>query len=114
MYGNETREESLSNVGAGWRPILEKALDDLDRVSGETIVIQQTKEKFGELRIYTSLDSLVEVQDITTRAAQESVVTCEFCGGPGTTGMTEGSFWIKTACPRCRRIREETGKWPAG
>ena len=104
-FGDETREESLAAVGAGWRPIVARALNALPL--GTHVV--QTKEKFGGLRLYTDNDGDLIVREIIRTAEVACAATCEFCGQPGT---LVGVAWLKTACEDCRVIREITGSYP--
>lgn len=98
-------ELGVASVGPGWESLVRRAFVELP--DGRLIV--QVKEKFGTLNIYP--DRWEEpLSEMLTRIATDSAVTCEFCGGPGTTEAV--GMWIKTACPRCRRVRTETGRWP--
>lgn len=54
----------------------------------------QVKEKFGTLRFYMSSET-DEMSDAIREAEEQSAVTCETCGNPGTSG---GSEWLRTAC----------------
>ena len=92
-------------VGEGWRPIVEKLVDDIMAISPQ-IEITQIKEKFGTLRFYiggvkheisNSVYSLIE------RAEQESGVTCEHCGTKDKV-TTKGTY-ILTLCASCRKAR---------
>lgn len=88
------------SVGAGWFPIVERALDGL-AAHGE-VRLAQVKEKFGGLRIYIdSPEWSDEVAKIVDDAEAEAWKTCEDCGA--TEGVeTKGPGWIRTLCPRCR------------
>jgi len=60
----------------------------------EQVVIEQVKEKFGELRFYyTGGDEVIN--GMVRMAESMSSVTCEECGVPG---KLRGSGWVKTVC----------------
>jgi hypothetical protein len=94
---------------AGWDGILEglnKKLSILD----PDYKILQVKEKFGELRFYYESDAsekaVKEAMDrYVIQAIEESRVTCEFCGKPGT--LTDMNGWYKTICKECLESNEK-------
>jgi hypothetical protein len=85
-----------NNVGPGWAPIAQRAMDQLEAMG---VGILQVKEKWGGLRIYTNntdVERHDEVDLIIETAASECEVTCEECGNPGT--FREDLSWMKTLC----------------
>ncbi len=48
-----TREGALRSVGEGWAGLVNEAFDALEKLT-DHVVIDQVKEKYGGLRIYTS------------------------------------------------------------
>jgi len=90
-------------VGEGWRPIIEKLVEDIIKIAPNT-EITQIKEKFGTLRFYCSGDGADDVGKLIERAEQESGVTCERCGTKDKV-TTKGS-WLLTLCPKCRKERK--------
>lgn len=59
----------------------------------------QIKEKFAELRVYTTSTTNEEARAIIRCAEEKSRVTCEQCGGKGSM-HTRGS-WYRTLCSSC-------------
>jgi hypothetical protein len=92
-------------VGEGWRPIVEKLVDDIMAISPQ-IEITQIKEKFGTLCFYIGgvehklADKIYKLIEL---AELESGVTCERCGTKDKV-TTKGS-WILTLCASCRKAR---------
>jgi hypothetical protein len=94
-------------VGEGWRPILTRLHEQVVAlVPGYRVA--QVKEKFGELRVYLTLDPDLDgnisphvnshIYGLLDAAEDESRRTCEDCGNPGT---QVGMGWVKTLCPGC-------------
>ncbi|MCK9597110.1 hypothetical protein M0R19_08055 [Candidatus Pacearchaeota archaeon] len=86
--------------GDGWISIIEEAIEKLEKADPE-IVIEQVKEKFGELRIY--IESVNEetreiIRSIINEAEIKANKTCECCGKPG---KLRQSGWWKTLCDDC-------------
>jgi hypothetical protein len=78
---NVTVNDEYASISPGWRHIVEDLIIGLQRLgwNGEVDCI---KEKFGELRFYTSgttqkMDHLIE------EATEISRKTCDKCGGEG-------------------------------
>lgn len=87
-------------VRAGWAPIIERLVTDLEALGWDGKVYQ-VKEKFGGLRFYIG-DGSEEIYKRIDQASDESFKTCEVCGT--TEGVTtEGRWWIETLCPSCRK-----------
>jgi len=90
--------------GDGWEPLIRRASEQLEamilampRKQQHTLYCDGIKEKFGSIRMATSIynDAIAEIVD---RAYQESVVTCEFCGAAG---ELRSGGWIRTLCDGC-------------
>lgn len=115
------------DIGPGWYQLLDKTCERLQFISdflGAETIATQIKEKFGGLRFYHSVDSsnfLVcsvskkvrekalhtiwdIINDITTRAEEQSYTICEQCGEYGS---PNGEGWITTLCDKCRKKKEE-------
>lgn len=59
--------------------------------------VEQIKEKFGSLRVYTMADN-PEIEAYTDMASNISSRTCELCGNPG---MIRNEFWLTCKCEEC-------------
>jgi hypothetical protein len=115
------------DIGPGWYELLDqmcKKLQLLDDLLGIETIATQVKEKFGGLRFYNNISSanyqsfiLTEKQreeviytlweiinDITSRAEEQSYNICEQCGDYGS--PNDGG-WIVTLCEKCRAKREK-------
>lgn len=88
-------EEGIASVGPGWKPLVEAAYAALP----EGVSIQIVKEKFGELRIYTSGPAvLVGVHDkFILQLTSLSRYICSVCGALGYHDTNNDHFW-KTLC----------------
>ena len=90
--------------GKGWWPLICETLDRVqaivDRDGLDDISITQVKEKFGELRIYTS-SFTEEIDDIIQAATDRSLTICEQCGKPGSLRNNHG--WLITLCDECQK-----------
>lgn len=88
-------------VGEGWLPILDRLAADLKEMGWDGS-LSQVKEKFGTLRFYANFSAKDEVwkkfHERIGKAEEESAVTCEDCGEPGTQTKTR---WIRTLCDKC-------------
>jgi len=102
--------------GAGWFPLLEAALQDLERLrsssSNPQFSVLQAKEKFGALRLYVRVDrgtadDLAAVGTLIRRVEERSRTTCEHCGAEAQVREHEG-YW-STRCGSCARDRENRG-----
>jgi NMD protein affecting ribosome stability and mRNA decay len=85
-------------VGEGWRPLVEKLVDDITAID-PTIEISQIKEKFGGLRFYV-WGATEEIFDLIEKAEEESYKICENCGTRE--NVTTKGGWILTLCDECR------------
>ena len=86
-------------VGKGWRPFVEKLIEDIAKIAPDT-EITQIKEKFGTLRFYCSGDGSDDIFELISKAEQLSGITCEECGT--TENVTTEGGWIKTLCKKCK------------
>ncbi|MGB5110663.1 MAG: hypothetical protein WBO08_03200 [Mycobacterium sp.] len=94
------------SVGDGWLPIivnLDAALSALE----PDLRYHQIKEKFGELRVYTTHDTHPEVEALITAAERRSRETCEACGAAGTMHKSHDG-WLRTLCPPCAAEKNHT------
>lgn len=82
---------------AGWDTLVEHLCHRVIALDPD-IKIEQVKDKFGELRFYTSPTS-TEVRELIDAAERESAHTCESCGAPGE-HVNKGG-WIITVCKNC-------------
>lgn len=80
-------------VGPGWRNLVECTVNTVHELGGE---IQQVKEKFGALRIYTFGGAQEQIQDVVMKAETASQSICEECGASGKPVDIGG--WLKTLC----------------
>ena len=85
--------DAKASVGPGWGKILEELFPKL-KAAGWDGDVHQVKEKFGGLRFYIGGAS-PEVHRLIDVAEEESLKTCEDCGGPGS--PREGD-WVQTLC----------------
>jgi hypothetical protein len=58
--------------------------------------IDEMREKFGTLTVYTSKVPTPEVQAVIDQAYAASLVTCEVCGAPGRHAERRG--WMSVKC----------------
>ena len=91
-------------VGKGWKPIVDKLVDDIIKIAPDTN-ISQIKEKFGTLRFYCSGDGGDAIYKLIEKAEQESAKTCEMCGTKER--VTTKGGWLITLCPPCRTLRSK-------
>lgn len=92
----------------GWFPLIYTTLDKIQEVVDKTgidLEITEIKEKYGELRIYTS-SSTDEIDEIIQEATAKSIHICERCGREGELREIHG--WYKTMCEEC--LKEELGE----
>jgi len=89
-------------VGAGWRPLVEKLVDDIIAIDQEVEVLQ-VKEKFGGLRFYVGGAS-EEVYALIGKAEEESFKICERCGTNDNVSTKGG--WLLTLCDKCREAKK--------
>jgi len=91
-------------VGEGWRPLVEKLVDDIIAIDN-TVIISQVKEKYGTLRFYI-WGGNDEIYDLINKAENDSYTICENCGSKE--NVTTKGGWLLTLCDKCRRKRNES------
>ena len=96
------------DVEPGWYPLIvevDRRLSELD----PNYKVQQIKQKFGTLRYYCSPsgdeplpDTLDAFESITDEAELVSAVTCERCGGAGSSLCHQANgLHVRTLCSSC-------------
>ncbi len=88
------RAQACESVGMGWHGLINKVFDKLESIKDIIIVIDQVKEKYGGLRIYTT-PVHEEFDKFILNLETESYKICEECGEPG---KLRGGGWYVTAC----------------
>lgn len=94
------------SCGEGWFNILKELFEKMIKreiVKNTDFCIDQIKEKFGGLRVYTSLHD-DEIESFIKEAERRSFKTCESCGKPG---KPRGEGWVKTRCDDCQEEFEK-------
>lgn len=86
-------------VGEGWRPLIEKLVNDIIKINPK-VEVTQVKEKFGGLRFYI-IGGNDEVYDLIDLAENESLKICENCGTKE--NVTTKGGWLVTLCNKCRK-----------
>jgi hypothetical protein len=82
----------------GLEPLV--AEDELN--TGDPFEVVRVKEKLGGLRFYTNKINDAMLQ-LMAAAEQQSLVTCDVCGQPGT--ILQGKGWIRTRCEAHPNVR---------
>jgi hypothetical protein len=98
----ECSDDAVIETAPGWLPLIAHALCEIEsEFAGRPWRVLQIKEKFGELRIYTSPPSYAArgVRDESTR-------TCMGCGAPADPVKIDG--WVSTLCELCATRRRRT------
>lgn len=85
-------EEGLASVGPGWAGLVREIFAALPK----NTVIDQVKEKYGQLRIYHE-PYRPRFQKVIDAAEAKSASICEECGAPG--AFDRSFYWIKVLCP---------------
>ena len=102
LYG-DPRETCMSRgceFADGWYRLLERLCEELEPVAPPEFRFDQVKEKFGQMRVYTSGGN-EETARLIWKAREESLRVCEECGA--TEGVTtEWTPWLRTLCRSCR------------
>lgn len=104
-------------VDDGWYPLLAE-LAYLLRDADKDLFIDEIKEKFGAMRIYTSIVPPPEIKSVIRFVERLSLRYCEACGSPASSTRTKKNpvtgerlgFWIKTLCDRCHHYRDVNGR----
>ena len=87
--------------GRGWLPLVFETLDKIQAIVDRDkldLEITQVKEKYGELRIYTS-SYTEEIDEIIQEATDKSVTICEQYGKDGQ--LVRFGSWYMTRCEEC-------------
>ena len=82
----------------GWFDLLRILSERLDEIGD--VQVQQVKEKFGELRVYTNAPYPSAAWEATEDAMRGSRSICERCGIPSGSRRMRGN-WIVTECDEC-------------
>lgn len=90
-------------IGDGWFQILWDLCEEIKKIYHEGFRFVQIKEKFGELRMYTTYP-IESICCLLNDAKERSNKTCEYCGS--TESVTQSGGWIKTLCKECREKKE--------
>ena len=93
--------------GYGWYgltlPIIEEIRCYNEKNKKNKIRIDQIKEKFGKLRIYTSGGNHDYLNAMILKAGYESGYICEICGARGKNKEIDG--WYMTLCDEHRKAK---------
>lgn len=95
--------EDYFPVGKGWKPLVMKLAKDIAEI--ENVEVLQVKEKFGGLRFYIGSYRNDRIDDLISKAEEESYKICEECGARENV-ETKGS-WLLTLCKKCRGENEK-------
>lgn len=91
--------------GKGWRKLLSEFFEELDKLDlPQNFTVDQVKEKFGTLRIYTSCHT-EEIYNLIKKYEKMSGKTCEKCGHENAKLRTDG--WWVTYCDKCYEVRKK-------
>jgi len=94
--------------GDGWYNIIDALCcsiqHHIDITKCQQVIVEQIKEKFGELRFYIQGGDDT-VRDLISFAEILSIKTCEICGSPG---ITRNKQWIQTLCNKCETLEDDT------
>ena len=95
--------------GDGWFALVDRLSHaceseiELLRIQGVAVEswprIGQIKEKMGGLRFYVNGRVSDELRALIFKAENESLRTCEICGG---SGKQDQGRWVRTICDSCR------------
>ncbi len=95
VHGPATGEHNLrwlGNLPEGWHGIYRSALEELPAGA----LVEQAKEKFGEIRIYTTAP-FRQYRHIIDEAEARSRVTCAECGSAGRLRVSTSGYYL-TLC----------------
>jgi len=87
------REQALESVRPGWHGLINEIFDKWEALN-MPVMIDQVKEKFGGLRIYTT-PRHEEFENFITDMERKSFTICDTCGAAGQ--MRSGG-WYRTLC----------------
>jgi hypothetical protein len=103
LFGAPARATAFPECGGGWRDLLEVACTRIETalVGGDSIQVEQIKEKYGTLRFYwtgsgISESTKLQIEEAVALAFARSACTCEVCGRQGRLHSRKG--WLSTSC----------------
>jgi len=94
--------------GPGWLPLIDAALQELDRLKtlapNLQFTVLQATEKFGALRLYIGVPNgtradVEAVGALIGRTEQRSRTVCEQCGAAA--AIRERAGWLSARCATC-------------
>ena len=101
---SETAMSDGFRVNDGWIPLLEEAFEKLSIVVKEKELkdfkILQVKEKFGDLRIYTTMSYNEDISSIISETVDKSIKTCSICSSE-LDKDTRSSYLMGSVCKNC-------------
>ena len=87
------RDQALMSVGTGWASLVNEIFDKIEH-SEIPIIVDQVKEKWGGLRVYTT-PYIEEFEKFLTDLEKKSFTVCEVCGQ---TAKLRTGNWYRTRC----------------
>lgn len=101
---NDGSTIDFCGCGDGWKPLLKKMLDEIEKIAPEDYIISDIKEKLGGLRVY-DCNGNERIDELVSNAEEEAEKTCELCGNSGELKSTNGkpSGWLKVLCNKCAK-----------
>ena len=115
-----TREWCLKQVKPGWACLINYFYTEAEKAPFN-VFIDQIKEKFGGIRIYTTITGATEKQaddmyNLTDALLEASILICEECGKKGEQLSPPPHGWVKTLCSEHARPGDVSVahlfKWP--
>ena len=94
----------VCDCGDGWYNLIYELFEKIEsmyktkNISLDKFTVVQIKEKYGELRVYTTTN-LQEVHRLIDKYERLSSSICEECGGKGVLHSKHG--YLKTLCGEC-------------
>lgn len=95
--------ECGASCGEGWRQLLHDLFSELEKLDIDGFRIEQVKQKFCGLRVYTSHDGTEPVDSLIRKAEHVAWRTCELCG---TEMPNKGPRFGMNLCDKCEQERE--------
>jgi hypothetical protein len=104
-FGEEFRRfGGWMDIGDGWFGLVKQMVEEIKQALESNPIVgeypfsfQQIKEKFGQLRVYTTANWELrkDIDDIVAKAEEESANICEECGKPG---KLRPISWVRCLC----------------